>query len=122
VSLSPEFRERFRISPSQILSGPEAGATLASEVGQVSGHVQGLISTDAGWNPNPQNLRICVASVVRRYDGLGASFSGMRESLRRRLTAPTRIGCACTFWELKGAGDIDLAFWLPASTPLAFHI
>ncbi len=44
----------------------------------------------------------------------------IRESLRRRLTAPTRIGCAYALRELNVAGDIDVEFWLPASTLSAF--
>jgi predicted DNA-binding WGR domain protein len=44
----------------------------------------------------------------------------IRASLRRRLTAPTRIGCTYTLRELTAAGDIDVAFWLPAGTLSAF--
>jgi len=39
----------------------------------------------------------------------------LRDSLRRRLTAPKRIGCAYALRELRAADDIDVAFWLPAS-------
>ncbi len=43
------------------------------------------------------------------------------ETLRRRLTAPTRIGCAYALRELRAADDIDVAFWLPASILSAFR-
>jgi hypothetical protein len=45
----------------------------------------------------------------------------IRESLRRRLTAPTRIGCAYTLREFTATGGIDVAFWLPASILSAFQ-
>lgn len=44
----------------------------------------------------------------------------IRECLRRRLTAPGRIGCAYTLRELDAAGGIDVEFWLPANTLVAF--
>jgi hypothetical protein len=40
----------------------------------------------------------------------------IRTSLRRRLTAPKRIGCAYTLLGLTAADGIDVAFWLPGDT------
>jgi predicted DNA-binding WGR domain protein len=45
----------------------------------------------------------------------------VQESLRRRLSAPKRIGCAYTLREFTAAGGIDVAFWLPASILSAFQ-
>jgi hypothetical protein len=44
----------------------------------------------------------------------------IRASLRRRLTAPMRLGCAYTLRELNAAAGIDVEFWLPANTLSAF--
>ena|SRR3569623_1741366 len=37
----------------------------------------------------------------------------IRESLRRRLSAPRRIGCAYRLKELSAADGVDVGFWLP---------
>jgi predicted DNA-binding WGR domain protein len=42
-------------------------------------------------------------------------------SLRRRLTAPKRIGCAYTLRGLTVADGIDVAFWLPGDTLTCFR-
>jgi len=45
----------------------------------------------------------------------------IRESLRRRLAAPKRIGCAYRMRELAAADDIDVGFWLPMDTLTALQ-
>ena len=45
----------------------------------------------------------------------------IRASLRRRLTAPKRIGCAYTLLGLTAADGIDVAFWLPGDTLACFQ-
>jgi predicted DNA-binding WGR domain protein len=45
----------------------------------------------------------------------------IRASLRRRLTAPKRIGCAYTLLDLTAADEIDVAFWLPVDTLACFR-
>ncbi|MGH8010452.1 MAG: WGR domain-containing protein [Candidatus Binatia bacterium] len=40
----------------------------------------------------------------------------IRESLRRRLSAPRRIGCAYRLKELSAADGVDVRFWLPANS------
>lgn len=44
----------------------------------------------------------------------------IRESLRRRLSAPKRIGCAYRLKELSVADGVDVGFWLPESALFAF--
>jgi hypothetical protein len=45
----------------------------------------------------------------------------IQESLRRRLSAPKRIGCAYRLSELSTADGIDVAFWLPGDTLACFR-
>lgn len=42
------------------------------------------------------------------------------DSLRRRLSAPRRIGCAYRLKELSAADGVDVGFWLPESALSAF--
>jgi hypothetical protein len=44
----------------------------------------------------------------------------IRESLRRRLSAPRRIGCAYRLKELSAAAGVDVGFWLPESVLARF--
>ncbi len=44
----------------------------------------------------------------------------IRESLRRRLTAPGRIGCKYLLNGVSAAEGIDASFWLPADTMTLF--
>ncbi|HEY1270440.1 MAG TPA: WGR domain-containing protein [Gemmataceae bacterium] len=45
----------------------------------------------------------------------------IHESLRRRLSAPKRIGCAYRLSGLSTADGIDVAFWLPGDTLACFR-
>ena len=40
----------------------------------------------------------------------------IRASLRRRLSAPKRIGCEYRLKELSVSEGVDIGFWLPADT------
>lgn len=44
----------------------------------------------------------------------------IRESLRRRLSAPKRIGCSYRLKDLSAVEGLDVTFWLPASSLSAF--
>ncbi len=44
----------------------------------------------------------------------------VKESLRRRLSAPKRIGCCYQLSGLSACSDIDMGFWLPAEALAAF--
>ncbi len=44
----------------------------------------------------------------------------IQESLRRRLSAPKRIGCAYRLSGLSTADGIDVAFWLPRDALAGF--
>ena len=44
----------------------------------------------------------------------------IRESLRRRLSAPKRIGCAYRLSDLSASEGIDVEFWLPTGILSAF--
>lgn len=63
------------------------------------------------------------AGQIVRHSGSDAEplRQVIRESLRRRLTAPTRIGCAYTLRGLTAANGIDMAFWLPEATLACFR-
>lgn len=44
----------------------------------------------------------------------------IRANLRRRLSAPRRIGCAYRLKEWSAAEGVDVGFWLPESALAAF--
>ena len=50
----------------------------------------------------------------------GADTNGLRklirECLRRRLSAPGRIGCKYLMKEMSAADGVDVGYWLPAET------
>lgn len=46
----------------------------------------------------------------------------IRESLRRRLSAPKRIGCAYRLRGLNAGDGIDVDFWLPADALTGFRL
>ena len=50
----------------------------------------------------------------------GADANGLRkvirECLRRRLSAPVRIGCKYRMKEMNAADSVDVGFWLPVDS------
>ncbi len=46
----------------------------------------------------------------------------IRETLRRRLSAPGRIGCAYWLKELSVAEGVDVSFWLPEAALSKFRL
>jgi len=66
--------------------------------------------------------RVGQGGQERRYGSAQAETlrAIVRERLRRRLSAPSRIGCRYRLTAFQQASEFDAAFWLPADLMQAF--